>query len=269
MFGGNRRYVLAAIGWLILGGANAPPHNQQKTDATANSQGAFQPYPNVDESRCYQAPNHDQSDLCAQWRAALAAEKAATAASATYWLSLIAVVLTAVGTAALFVTLRLTRKTLDTQIASERPVVIISRLIVSKGTKKTEKLPVSLYVQWRAVNHGSTVGFVDAVNVTIRAGKTQPASLDDGGTVPLRVPIAPSTSVEAQKHTLYQLSPGQVDLALKTETISAAGFVRYHNVAQQRWETHFSIMIEIDQNFDSVTCYPVPGTAKVIDRRLT
>jgi hypothetical protein len=179
-----------------------------------------------------------------------------------------AAILTAIGTAALFVTLRLTRRTLDTQVATERPVLIVKDLTVSKAPSATQKHPVALFVQWEVINHGATVGFIDAVNVTVVAGKAQPNVIDENGTTTLRVPLAPGKASKVGKHTEYGLSPGQTNIALGTQRISATGYVRYHNVAQQRWETHFSIMVEIDQEFKSVKCYPVPGNANPIDRKL-
>jgi hypothetical protein len=47
----------------------------------------FTPYPDRESNDCYQSDDHERSDLCAQWRAALAAEKAAQAAKLSNWIS--------------------------------------------------------------------------------------------------------------------------------------------------------------------------------------
>lgn len=41
---------------------------------------SYAPYPDQNAESCYEADNHDSADLCAQWRAAVGAEKAADAA---------------------------------------------------------------------------------------------------------------------------------------------------------------------------------------------
>jgi hypothetical protein len=102
---GYRSVILAAFVWLILSGAK-PPAEQPKSPASdqraaqtvtprptptpANPQGPPEPpfaaYPGYDPDPCYHAEKHDAADLCAQWRAALAAEKASREARrATTW----------------------------------------------------------------------------------------------------------------------------------------------------------------------------------------
>jgi len=273
MLRGHRGIIVALVGWLVLCGANAPAQSQKQGDSAEKDRtpgfAPFKPYPNVNESRCYNAPDHDQADLCAQWRAAFAAEKSASAAVSTYWLSLVAAILTAIGTVALFVTLRLTRQTLNTQMTADRPVFLISNITVVKAAKSTVKHPISLHFLWSIANHGATVGFVDEINLTARAGKQQPKSLSDSGTTRLRIPVKAGGVVKkTDKATHYNFTPGDINIALGTEKISVAGFIRYHNVAQQRWETHFSLVVEIDQEFNSVLWYPVPGLADPIDRMI-
>ena len=98
MLRGYRLYVLA-LG-LILAGAQQPSKSTQGAGGTYQAQvspGAsaaptettqppYRPYPDYNPDPCYQAKNHDSADLCAQWRAAIAAEKAAhESRRATNW----------------------------------------------------------------------------------------------------------------------------------------------------------------------------------------
>lgn len=84
---GYRCIFIAAVGWLALCGAkpqeqaspNATPSRQQSSvshpSPTATTE-PYRPYPSVKDPGCYRDKNHDSADLCAQWRAALAAEEA-------------------------------------------------------------------------------------------------------------------------------------------------------------------------------------------------
>ena len=85
---GYRLFVLA-LG-LILCGAQPPKEQTQgKPSAHETEQPAskpYAPYPGYNPDPCYQAKDHDTADLCAQWRAAIAAEKAAKEAGrSTDW----------------------------------------------------------------------------------------------------------------------------------------------------------------------------------------
>jgi hypothetical protein len=88
--------VLAAVGWLILTGAHPPDYGAKQNDGAKKAEKSvssdpstpvYAPYPNRDSADCYNVANHDSADLCAQWRAAIAAEKAASAAQ---WADVIA-----------------------------------------------------------------------------------------------------------------------------------------------------------------------------------
>lgn len=88
----NWRYIIALVGLTFLTGAgpsNEPrigANSNQKTEnvpsapAPATSPEEYAPCPDVNAESCYKAKNHDSADLCAQWRAAVAAEKATDAA---------------------------------------------------------------------------------------------------------------------------------------------------------------------------------------------
>lgn len=94
------RSIVVALG-LILAGAQQPTEqakdggggaqqqhatSSQATTPTPTPEPTYRPYPNRHADACYQAKDHDAADLCAQWRAAIAAEKAVhEAGRATTW----------------------------------------------------------------------------------------------------------------------------------------------------------------------------------------
>lgn len=120
MHGSYRRIILAAVGWLILAGANHaasyPPKDDQKAAASRRNAGTKQAagtiasavsitnQPIARDKGCDPGNDKRDSDLCAQWKAADSASDAATYA---FW----TVVLSAVGTGLLVWTLWETRKT--------------------------------------------------------------------------------------------------------------------------------------------------------------
>lgn len=106
-----RGIIVAAVGFLILANAHQPEAKAGKPNAARNTQPAdapappYKPYPSPNAPACYQAPNHDTADLCAQWRATLAAEKAAhEARRATGW-AIVATILSAIGVGGLILTI--------------------------------------------------------------------------------------------------------------------------------------------------------------------
>lgn len=108
MLRGYWRIVLAAVGWLILCSAQPPAKQAEggggtqeagiatQTIATpapapsASPTSAFTAYPGYNPDPCYRAKDKDAADLCAQWRAAIAGEKAAHEARRANLFSMIA-----------------------------------------------------------------------------------------------------------------------------------------------------------------------------------
>jgi hypothetical protein len=91
--------------------------------AVKNRADKFAAYPIVESNRCYSAKHHDTADLCAQWRAAIAAEKAADAAKWSNRLSIVGAILSAIGLAFLLRSLRQT----ETSLAEARTANEIAR----------------------------------------------------------------------------------------------------------------------------------------------
>jgi len=141
---GYRCIILAVFGWLIVTGANQP--SEQTNTSQAEAQPAppatppppeteYAPYPNLKSDACYAAKDHDAADLCAQWRAAFAAEKAAhEARRATMW-GIIATMLSAAALLAILYSLRQTEKSLAH--ASKERVRATFRAIA--GANETEQ----------------------------------------------------------------------------------------------------------------------------------
>src|SRR5688500_299527 len=94
------RFLLMLLALISSGAANPqsqkpeqPQTQQQKP--TAQPTPRYAPYPSWQADACYNAKDHNAAALCAQWRAAVAAEKAAhEARRATSW-SIVATVFTA------------------------------------------------------------------------------------------------------------------------------------------------------------------------------
>jgi hypothetical protein len=117
---GYRCILVAFVGWLALSGASPPEHRgpTRKADShqtvpkpsTATDQSKYQPYPNKDADACYKAQDHDAADLCAQWRAAVAAEHAASASGTANYIAAAGALLTFISICLLIWTLVQTQR---------------------------------------------------------------------------------------------------------------------------------------------------------------
>ena len=92
MLRGCRGIFCAFVG-LALSGAAPPKKDAVTPQATSQPRRAtsplpdYTPYPNRYADSCYGDKNHDTADLCAQWRAAVAAEKATDTAYWSNWIA--------------------------------------------------------------------------------------------------------------------------------------------------------------------------------------
>lgn len=113
------RSFIAAIAGLILAASQQPAKQSETAKGNAKTasvpeqpatpanatQSPYRAYPDKNADACYNAKDHDSADLCAQWRAAIAAEKAAKeAARATNW-AIIATMLSFLGVGGLIYTI--------------------------------------------------------------------------------------------------------------------------------------------------------------------
>jgi hypothetical protein len=86
----------------------APP---AATPAPQPPEPPFKAFPDMLADDCYRDAAHDRADLCAQWRAALAAERAAKNSATANWLAGLSVLVGIVGFVALIRNLKLMRET--------------------------------------------------------------------------------------------------------------------------------------------------------------
>lgn len=90
---------------------------QKERYAALAADPAFAAYPYKDADTCYNAKTHDSADLCAQWRAAVAAEEAVDAAKRANFLSIVGAILTVVGLAFIYTTFRETKRTAEAAVS--------------------------------------------------------------------------------------------------------------------------------------------------------
>ncbi len=118
MHGSYRGIIFAIVGWLALIGASQPQQENKRGNPRQDVERAAAPtsdyaaYADMNATECYQADNHDAADLCAQWRAALAAEKAAEAARLGNYIGAVAALLSLGSIALVVMALKQTEKSL-------------------------------------------------------------------------------------------------------------------------------------------------------------
>jgi len=154
----------------------AQPQQQQAPAPAPPPRDAKQPLWNDDA--CYKAKDHNAADLCAQWRAAVAAEEAAKAAKRAVTWTIVGTFLSGLALGALLWTLHQTEKALDQARLGNsitesglhrqlRPYVYLTNVHMTfphpimDGASPSDDAPVVLYFK----NFGQT----PAKHVTLRA----------------------------------------------------------------------------------------------------
>lgn len=109
MLRSHRYFILALVGLTLSGAKQAAQHHQPANEHTeaneAQEAPPYRPYPQRYSDACYKAENHDTADLCAQWRAAVAAEKAADEARLATIAAIVGTILTLITVVGLTVTI--------------------------------------------------------------------------------------------------------------------------------------------------------------------
>lgn len=172
---GYRRIVIAAVGWLALCGAQPPIKQLEsakrapKASPTAQSSSAplpsaaasptaeFTPYPDYNADACYKADDKDAADLCAQWRAAIAAEKAAHEARRTGTWSIIATILSLATVIGLIITIWQTNGALGEARRGNRLNLIFERRSRREARKAGEEQERALVIAARNADAASTL----------------------------------------------------------------------------------------------------------------
>lgn len=142
MVRGYRGVICAFVG-LALSGA-APPEKQAVThqlasqpSPNASPTSVYAPYPLVEADECYQAKDHDTADLCAQWRAAFAAEKSSRVAEWGNWIGGIAAIISAASVILVVLALRQTEKTLK---MAQRDRATNTRRAIASGVEAAQAI---------------------------------------------------------------------------------------------------------------------------------
>ena len=110
------RSIVVALAGLALSGATPPKKEAVTQEATSQPSPAtapladYTPYPNRFADSCYEDKGHDTADLCAQWRAAVAAEKNADTAYWSNWIAGAGAMLSFVSIVLVVIALGQTRK---------------------------------------------------------------------------------------------------------------------------------------------------------------
>jgi hypothetical protein len=97
------RIAIMGIGWLALCAAQSPvkaPKAGPTTAPRATPTATSKPFPGDSTDRCYNTADRDGANLCAQWKAAIAAESSADAAWWTVYFAGLGIALTVITMAA-------------------------------------------------------------------------------------------------------------------------------------------------------------------------
>jgi hypothetical protein len=221
----------------------------------------FAAYPGYDPDPCYHAKNKDAADLCAQWRSAIAAEKATLEARrATTW-SIITTLLNAISlaavTAALLLTIKannLTAKTLTGFTGAERAHLILEN-VRSTGLQDDG---AEAFLIFDVINHGRTPGWVKNIAVETFVTDGLPMEPPSITTMPiLQMSIAPNQSRPFSER--LNVSREDFHRALNGTLFIAYGVIRYQDIFGATHETHFGYQINLLVFEKVITPLPMSG----------
>jgi hypothetical protein len=153
---GYRCVIIALVGWLSLA-ATQQPAKEQSNRAQAEQvepPAPYAPYKPLSEDPCYRSNDHDQADLCAQWRAAFAAEKAAKAAERSVTWTILGTAVSAIALVGLFLSLRQTSRALSD--ARANAYAELRAYVYSVNTDIEEVRPNKWRVSTKHRNAGKT-----------------------------------------------------------------------------------------------------------------
>lgn len=220
---GNRGYIIVAIFGLIAFSSiltaslmtwhHPPTESEVKPKASAErykamiaaggATGNYAAYPEVYAHSCYASENHDSADLCAQWRAALAAEKATDVSETSMLVAIIGTVLSVLSTIFVVIALVKTQEANDlsrqqfetaradaeemARLADEankqsrehfekdrRPYVFLES--VGDCIFTEENGQKSIIWNFALTNHGRTPAVLDSLDAVLCKGRDEPAN---------------------------------------------------------------------------------------------
>jgi hypothetical protein len=146
------------VGFLLASSPSDPPAKEQQVTSAARARYAqsvavrrvdaapnYAAYPDRNASECYNAEDHDSADLCAQWRAAIAAESSARWSFWAFCLGGVGAFLSAIGLGALWVSLRQTERSLGEARESNRIAAAADRPWLNITAELTPDQPVNWF----------------------------------------------------------------------------------------------------------------------------
>lgn len=258
------RYVIAAaFGWLTLCGAQ-PPAKQAERDnksteaapaamaavptpmPAARADTKFVAYRGYDPDPCYRAEDKDAADLCAQWRSAIAGEKAAhEARRATTW-SIVATLLNALGLlavgTALYLTVMSNRIARDTARRQLRAYLYIEPGGVNESQEGFHRIPFNIINSGPTPAHDlETFGDILIVGGTPRDFDPTQDGRYAGETLKTTSALGANTNRWSYAYLQEDIvAPYWEDITTKKKAIIHYGFVRYKDVFDISHETHFA-----------------------------
>lgn len=285
---GYRYAVLAAFGWLSLCGAQSSSQQTVRASGAAKASPAapavaalpsspststasnFAAYPGYNPDPCYNAKDKDAADLCAQWRSAIAGEKAAhEARRATTW-SIVATLLNALGLvavgAALYLTIQSNRIARDTARRQLRAYVSVKVM----GLEVTADSQGNLGLVFRTVarNGGETPAYDCNHYGTISAIPRNEAALRLSAPMPIDDPSSAGGSVihAGEEFTSVMRNNAVLDslaiTALKAgeANLFAFGVTSYTDTFGCKQRTDYCYMLENDTFSETLdTSEKAPG----------
>ena len=261
---GYRYVIVAAFGWLALCGTQQPAKHGYSSAGAAKSKPAapaistpmpspaasptakFSAYPGYNPDPCYKAEDKDAADLCAQWRSAIAGEKAAhEARRATTW-SIVATLLNVLGLmavgAALYLTVQSNRIARDTAKRQLRAYLYVEPGGVNEPVDGLYRMPFNIINSGPTPAHDlETFGDILIVGGTPRDFDPAKNGRYSGETLKTTSALGASTNRWSYAYLEDSVvTPYWEDISDKTKAIVHYGFVRYKDIFDDVHETHFA-----------------------------
>jgi hypothetical protein len=260
---GYRYVIVAALGWLSLCGAQPPTKQAERANeggkaapaaaatvpapiSTASPNPKFAAYHGYDPDPCYHAEDKDAADLCAQWRSAMAGEKAAhEARRATTW-SIVATLLNALGLmavgAALYLTVQSNRIARDTARRQLRAYLYIEPGGVNEAAEGLHRMPFNIINSGPTPAHDlETFGDILIVGGSPRDFDPSKDGRYSGETLKTTSALGANNNRWSYAYLEQDVAaPYWEDITTKKKAILHYGFVRYKDIFDNSHETHFA-----------------------------
>lgn len=235
-----------------MGGA-APPKEEAKGADTAQQVAPtaaptvnYAPYSDKYSERCYEAKNHDSADLCAQWRAAIAAEKSADTAGWGVRVDGVSAALAFISIVLVFFALmqgrtanRISRRHSHTDL---RPYVYVERIVLDAS----EPMPGLIGQVGDVTLHIKNFGRTPAKNVVLTAQakvggywSDQPPAVDHEATLVHLGDIPPDVAVPQDGYYAHDLATNKIYIENATASVFVWGKITYKDASGAAYETNF------------------------------